>query len=1236
MKCVVSSIPRLISRASRFLNRKSYVTVLAAVIGLALVSSLPSAAQTVSSTLNGTVKDSSGAVVPGANVILLSESTGQARATVSSGTGDFTFPAVLPGSYTITVSKAGFASWSEKGINVNQGESRNIPNIKLQIGKTGTTINVTAASLPPVPMTNGASSTTLNNKMVSQIAIQGRDAAELIRLMPAMAMNTGLTNAQWNSQLTQINTGPAGAFSASGSQPNGGMQLTMDGSVILDAGNQGTQIANVNQDQTQEVTIMNAAFDAEYAHGPGVFTAVGKRGGAKYHGEGYYYMRNGALNAEDSFAKAQGVKKPIDHESYPGFNIGGPVPTGSFLRHKVFFFAGYEYMMQHPVPTTELYMVPTAAMRQGDFSNIGAYSNLWTLGNTPCGSSGGPWCGTTQGKQISGGVIPTNMLDPNAMSVVNLMPMPNADPTQHGGNNFIYQDYTPVDSSNVRARGDIDFTQNTHAYVSWTYQPETDINNRGIWWTANGGTLPYPTPADANQKAKDWSFSLTHVFSPTLTNETTFGYAYFINPILLQNPSAVNPSNVGYNGYNKFTNTANQIPNVYSWTNMPGFFMYPQGASWQPNGAFGKDSYTPSFDDNVTWIVGSHSFKFGGFWAAYANVQVQGSPLSGPEGTWFIDPSGGNPGTTGNALADLEMGHAGSFTQTNQNPVDHLKYNEAALYAQDQWKASARLTVNYGVRFEHEGQWYPFNSGAPGIAYFSNAALQSAIASNCSGFQGPVGSATAVGNCNVGTQAGLVWHAMDPNVPISAYGSRSLLPDPRIGVAYDIHGNGRTVVRGGFGIYRYQLAANNASANNAVDLPLNEQVFSTNCVSNSTPYGIIGFSANANAAAGNSYGMNNCTAGASAPSYNLGIGGMAMNDYSTPYNQNWDVIVDQAAPFHSLLEVEYTGSRSRDMLVEGSLANVDLIQPGTLNSATCNYQVATNCPTNMIPYMPLPYSSVTVQGHGSYSNYNGLIVQWQKQTGPATFNINYTWSHTLGIWDSNSSNGQQSGVTLDPFNMAANYGDLGFDRRHILNASYVINLPSLTHNALLGQVVNGWQLSGVTTFQSGPPLQPLSTNGDFNINYGALPGNTLTQGSVNVLGTNAEPLMPVLVCNPAANLQPGQYFNPNCFNAPSNGQQGDIVWPRMSGPAFFDSDLGLYKNFRVTESQALQFRVTAFNFLNHPLPQFGMGGYNDLQVSLTQPGTNALTTTNTNTFTTGKPGFTTGRRVLELALKYTF
>ncbi|HEX7422994.1 MAG TPA: carboxypeptidase regulatory-like domain-containing protein [Terriglobales bacterium] len=1188
--------------------------------------------------MSGTVADASGAVIPNAKVELKNDATNAVRSTVTNDSGFFNFVSILPSSYTVTISASGFTTREQRGVVLYTNESRTLSNVVLKVAGAQIAVEVVAADASAVPLDTGENRTTLNENMLTGLATQGRNAAELIKIMPGMGIIGGssmLGQDQYSSLNTQSNSGIIGRYSGSGTQPYGGMQITLDGGVIVDTGNMGTQTANVNSDQIAELTVRSSAFNAEYAHGPVTISATSKGGGSQFHGSAYTYTRAGTFNAEDSYFKAQHLKKPNDHYWYPGFTVGGPIK-----KDKLFFFAAYEYMMQHPAGTFYNDVVPTDAMRAGDFSasSIPAKwsTNGWPIGQVPCDSGlSGQWyyANFCQGAGITGGNV-ASYIDPNGLAYMKLMPKPNADPATTGGYNYQFVDNSPINRWELKGRGDYNVTQNTRIYVSYNRQQEKDINTLGVWWEP-GGTLPYPSKFPASVITNLWSGSVTHVFNPTLTNEATFNYTTFINPLKFANPAAADPAKVGMNIKLPFdAGITPMIPNTVSWCcngagAMPSFWAPAFSSKWQ-GGAFGALKRVPSLEDNLAWVRGTHTMKFGFYWSRWGNQQT--------EGTW--DSNNGFPqgrydfenyawGTTGNPLTDMLLGHAASFAQTSADPVHNLWFTELAFYAQDQWKVTRRLTLNYGVRFDHQGQWSP--GSGPGIPVWDPSTCQS------SGV-GPI--------CQGADLPGLTWHGRSGSIPISGYKSASVVPDPRIGAAYDIFGNGKAVLRGGFGVYRYQFAYNSIP----LDSPLGIQAFQTTC--NLLSWAQIGTDPACQPAV---------TTG-SLPGSSSGLSEVALskNDNRTPYTQNWNFMADLSMPWKSTFEIGYSGSRSRNLLIGSNNGNnvnkVPLgayFKPDPVNGIQyCQPPYITaNCTTggvpsaNVVDYAPYNYSGIQVNTHASYANYNALQTSWQKQAARTTLMFNYTWSKTMGLRDGQTDNGTgANGVLVDAFNLRNNYGVLAYDRTHIFNASYIVNLPNPLKGSSFGErigknVVNGWVISGITQVQSGAPIQP-STNGNLNAQY---PGSL---SNANLLGSNINtPIVPVLTCDPRQGLTSGQYFNPSCFAPPTvQGQNGTPVWPDITGPAYFNSDLGVYKDFKITERQTLQFRVQAFNFLNHPLRDFTKA-QSDLTLSFICGSSSlctpsaldpALSTTNTNTALTGKPLYTVGRRVMEFAIKYSF
>jgi len=1175
-------------------------------------------AQTASGSIDGTVVDKTGAVVPNAKVVLKSEATTTTREMATTGSGIFTFPAVQPGTYTVTITSTGMATYERKGIVVTQGAPVGLGLITLQLASTQQQIEVVGASEVLVPVDTPQSSQTLNQKLVEDLSIVGRDAAELMKIMPGMGMNRGLTNSMWNSYTTASNTGPIGSFSANGTQPYGALTMTSDGANLLDPGNQGTQTANINQNQVAEVSILTSAYGAEFAKGPITFQAYGKSGSAQFHGQGYLYARNGEFNSEDAYSRS-----PInDSFYYPGGDIGGPViiPGTRFNKNhdKLFFYGGFEYMKQQPAGSLLKYFIPTQQMMQGNFSpaylaSLGpGFASSHSAGNVVACGNNQNGCSTMN---IPGGMIPQTLLDPNSYIYWKTFPQPNTNPaTDPSGANYSFYLGTPQNRWESRIRLDYNISEKTKLFVSWNHQHEEDQSPISVWWWVGGSSLPYPSAQSAVQISQVYSANLVHVFSPTLTNEVVFADAKFTNPIILGNPDAVNPSKLGFKMTGLFSDPFTpQLPNVFGWNNATvGYFAYPYGESipFAGNNAFGKMSNTPNISDNLTWLKGKHTLKAGFYWDFARNNQVAGGGQNNPpQGTADYENWGAT--TTGNPISDFVVGHATQFLQENGGVVADFKYYQYSFYVSDQIKASRRLTLTLGVRAEHMGNWVP--ASGPGLAVWDPSKFDGKSAWN-----------------------GLLWNKIDPSIPMSGYPSRLFFAEPRFGAAYDLFGNGKTVLRGGLGMYRYQFAYNTVSGDAFAD-PVGSPIYATNwgcCV-----------------------GWNNF----SDFSPSLGIAGsgsapgsiLAKGDDKTPYTWTYNITVSQRVPWRSVAEFQYSGNRSRDMELKGPLSNVDTPALGAFFKAdpktgVINDPWSGNFPINdYYPYGPF-YTGMTLVGHGSYSNYNAFIASWQKQAGRVTFTTNYTFSKVLGVRDNESDNGSNTGPTLWPYSMRANYGVVQFDHTHIFNAAYVVNLPSPVHgNKFAGGVVNGWVLSGITQWQSGPPLQPNSNNSDMNVQYGCI-NHTFADGTTtcagpsgqNQLGTNlgvGGGLTPRLICDPRHGLSGNMYFNPSCFAPPLAGKDGDIVWPYIKGPAFFNSDLAIYKRFAIKENKRLELRFSAFNFLNHPLWNFNAdSSSSDLTLNFAQAGTGFLTQTNQNRSTSGAPLFKVGRRVIEFAAKFNF
>ena len=1193
-------------------------TLLAAMLAF---SQLPAFAQFASGSIGATVTDATGAVVPQAKVTLKNQATGAVRDTVTNSSGYFDFPSILPATYTLSINAPGMQPVEEQGIVLTQGSTLRLPTIILQVESTKQEVQVVAGADVVIPVDTGQSSQTLNKSMIENISLSGRDAAELIKIMPGTSVVSGLGQSMWGqgSVPTQSNNGPIGNFSVQGNPLYGGMTMTSDGANLLDPGNQGTQTANINQNQVQEVSVLTSAYGAEFAKGPVTFQAIGKSGGAQFHGQAYLYARNGIFDSNGWYNNSQGLQAPSNSFYYPGGDFGGPVllPWTHFNRNrdKLFFYAAYEYMDQHPAGNLEQYFVPTSQMLGGNFSP--AY--LSSLGSA-FNSSQYLDSAHLNSALFPSGMIPASQIDPNSMAMLKLMPKPNVDPTSNPiGANYETFISPPVNRWELRLRGDYNISDRTKAFFSWNHQLEHDLNPISIWWNLNG-SLPYPSSQNANQDSNVYSANLVHVFSPTLTNEFVFADATFLNPIVLGNPSAVSPSGIGFSMTGLFANAYTpQMPNTYGYggqsAGVVGFGTYSYGEPFTPAGknSFGKLSQTPQISDNVTKIQGSHTLKAGVYWDYARNYQTSGSLNSGAQGAANFDVWGPSNINTGNYLANFITGRITGFSQDNAEAVQDMTYYQYSFFVNDQWKTTRRLTLTGGLRFEHIGNWVPANKY--GVAVWDPGAYDNTSAA--------------------GAWTGLQWNSTNSSIPKSGFPSKAFFVEPRFGFAYDLFGNGKTVLRGGAGLYRFQIAYNNASS--GYNQPLGLETVSVNgqtCC--------IGW---------NQFQQNSLALGPAG--LGTSIGALTMGDRATPNTWTYNFTVSQRAPWRSVAEFQYAGSRSRDLLTTGGNNN----GPGAIDIPALgayfgndpitgkNLYAQGTLPSNFAnlnDFLPFHnYTGINLIGHLSYSNYNAFIATWQKQSGRFTFTTNYTFSKNLGIRDGQTSNGNGDGQAVWPYSLNANYGVLAYDRTHIFNAAYVVNLPAPIHsNRILAGAVNGWVLSGITQAQSGPPLQP-NTFGGLNVSW------PTDMQPTDYLGTNApNTTMPLLVCDPRSNLKSGQYFNPACFAPPTGGKNGNIIWPYIKGPAFFNSDLAIYKDFNFGEHQKIEFRFSAFNFLNHPLPQFGISGNSDINLNFVAPNSSScgnqpapcgLSQTNVNAITSGTPLFKNSvPRVIEFAIKYNF
>ena len=1192
----------------------------------------PGRTQGIFATLTGVVTDPAGGVIPNAKITLRDASSGSSRDTISNGDGYYSFASVPVGTYNLTVEVQGFRHYEASAISLGGGERRNI-NVQLQVGAAAETVQVSAENATLAVTDSGEKSFSLQTEELQNFTQVGSNAAEYIKIVPGFAIQNGTSNkSNYNGQTIGINAnGDSGsqsplnaAYSYNG-LPTNSLDITADGAHVSDPGCNCDTPVNPNSDFVQEFKVLTSNFSAEEQKGPIVITSVTKAGGSAFHGNAFFSARNHVLNANDWLNNFSGVPQPANEYYYPGGTIGGPVliPGTKFNhnRNKLFFWTGFEYYYQ--VLDTGLLRatVPTSSMLAGDFSpeSVAQEGNITASGKAPgqlsssaitaFGGTTIPACtGNPNGKCI----------DPNMLALVKLFPAPNADPNSTGGYNYVQSEIFNQNNRQWAIRSDWNVSDATKVFVRYNYQREVQQFPVGLWWR-NTDQVPYPTPIQGRNRSDSVSGTLTHVFNASMTNETVVAYTFVGFPNVFEDPSKVDRTNVGYGYTGLFQNGVQQIPSFGNYGPSEAALTFNPGGFEAGGASAGlyANKYMPSASDTLSKVFGSHTLKFGGFYEWIRNAQPANNNSNG-----FLQVSVGNSFSYGNEYADLLTGNLSNYNETNFNRLNDIAYTTWEFFGQDSYKVTRKLTLDYGLRFSHFTPW--IDRLNYGYSIFDVSQYQP-------------GCAGAPEFC------GFEWHAKNSSVPVGGFPTRGLFYQPRVGAAYDVTGNGKTVLRGGWGQFYYH----SGQFTNGLDASAGV------ATANLAPSNWVGSSGcPTNPAAGSPLfaAYLSCLNVAATPASPAAV---SSTDDDQPYTQSWSVTIDQATPWQGLLEMAYLGNRSRELqnTEGGSGSNINLVPAGSM------FKAANPGTANANNYRPLQgYGDLVLATNNLYSNYNAMQVTWARHGGLYNLQLNYTWQKALGIIN----------PAIDPFNLAANYGALQSDRRNLFNAAYSIDLGNrLRVNPFVDGALNVWQISGVTQIQSGAnltfggnytPNNPPNSNFNMSLTCVAtaaeaaagiscpqsaaiIPGSIsilnptgIPINNQSILGTNGQQLNPLVTCNPAVHSGQ-QYVNGSCFQAPTTpGQNGPNLLPVAYGPAFFNTDLAIFKNFDIKETRKLQFRVQAYNFLNHPLYSFPSGSNLTLQFEQ-DPVTEQITQANTNFgITTQKQG----ARIVEFTAKFYF
>jgi hypothetical protein len=1136
-----------------------------------LGASLSLSGQEFRATLTGQITDPSGASVTKAEVRAINRDTQQAYTATTTDRGLYFIPYVLPGTYKVTVTVQGFKTQVQDSVLLEAGKSTGL-NLSLQLGTSTQTIEVSGEP-PLIETANGSGGTVLTQQQLENLPLNGRQIYTLVGTTPG-------------SQFLQTQFGSQGysgtrGWDVSNNYTLGGgvqgyQQFTLDGTnITLQAhGSQGTWQMAPNIDALQEVNVMTTTYDARYGRtGGGTVNMVSKSGTNEYHGSAYDYLENGALNSNNFENNLNGIGRQNVHQNQFGGTFGGPLK-----KNKIFFFGSYEQYIEN-IPFTTVTSVPPVYLRPGgqgsgvDFSQTGftLYDPATTVCNAPGGNLGNCTNNQYSRTPFPNNIIPTSRISPIGAAVVNLYPLPNTGSTGVQ-NNFTanvpdkYRYWQPM------GRVDYDTSDKTRLYSMFAFQHGTEFRN----------SSGFPSPAEngnINQMRQDLvaTQDMTHIFTSTLLADFKVSFSRFLQRAPNGDlASTVTAASIGLNMPKVPTTTLNLLPQIDS----AGGSYYPQAVG----NNLGNDVYNNfTFDNDWTKTLRNHTIHFGGEVGEvqYGNPGAVGSPNGnfnfGTQNTQD-NPLQRNtiPGINdGFIVGDMLLGYP-SGGNVDYNDTTFQGFPTWALYFQDDWKISKRLTVNIGLRYDVQlGLRERYNRLNRGMCFTcvnpitNDPTYQANLVKD-----GPALLAAGINPASLATvYGGLTFPGVNGNGK-DAYDTDWSNIEPRFGFAYSV--NPKTVVRGGYGIFYAVGLEGGTSDGFSISTPyinsINGGVTPTNYFQNGNP-----FPTGAQTPPGNSLGL--LTA----------LGNGTSIDYPgrrIPRSQQFSLGIQRELPGHMVLDARYVGNytdRLRVFVWNNGVLTLPQLEQGVANPTLFNQQVpnpyygvpgippSSTCGSNptitrITLVTPLSqYCGLIGQNNDPLGNqnYNGLEVKLNKRLSQGlTFQLSYTYSKTMG------ATGYQNGWPNQDADLK--YEIAGSDRTHVLTVNGEWNLPvgkgsnHILSNAggFVGALVNGWSANFIVSAQSGTPVGVnTSYYDDCNHSYTPEGGPTLSNYLYNDYSSGNK-----LGCYSTI----PQYGNKNLPDRISN----------LRNPSITNVDFSIHKEFAVTEHSKLQLRGEALNLTN--------------------------------------------------------
>ena len=1121
-----------------------WVRMRCALVIAALFSGVLSFAQnTNSGDIRGTVTDQTGAVIPGVAVEVKDVDKGIVKTFTTDGAGLYDTGSIVPDHYILTFTKEGFQVFVRGPITLNVNIET--VNAKLQVGSEAQKI-VVNTDVPLLSTESGGQEPTLEADTMAQLpqTNPGADWETFIVLLPGAAGTPQNGNNVSNpSQYASIN----------GNMPF--FSMLADGATTTLPTSQNAYATIF--ETTAEVKVSTSAFSAQYGVGDIIYNQITKSGTNQFHGAGYEYFENNALNAAP-YEFGQSYQSPPLHFNNFGFAIGGPI-----WKKKMFFYFDFDKTINNSM-SANLTSVPTAAVLNGDFTAPGMptiydpttqtiqYTGTHTY--TDMGANGmNLQCPCVIRKSFAeeygnGNRIPASMINPIAKTINQYYPAANFTPNGYSAgfaqNNYSY--ITPSIGPNTAFFGrlDYDLTSNNRLTIS---EKESDNPGRSYGPICPIGCESQDLSNNNAQVSDVWTFS------PTFTNEARFG---FTNSFNFYVPYTLNQ---GYPQKLGLTQTlADNFPNVGA-----GPFL---GFGSAPNAVYKQFVFDPS--DVVMLIRGRHVLHFGGEYLINRNDNTNWGNIDAGDlgfGGQYTAEGGANTSgfndvngiPNGASFADYLLGQENSWGGTN-TPEYGGRWKSPQVFIQDDWKVRSNLTVNLGLRYEINTGW-------------------SEVHNNLTTFD-----PTVINPAN--GQPGAMWYAFNQtNGRTTLQAPKYDIVLPRIGFSYQPIAN--TVIRGGWGMYasswsqdtygsglggafgQFGSAGDNTQGICPV-IQLDADGYSPDTTNPGC--GVVTNGVNFNSQPARSFYLNNPTTADAQNGQGPGY-----NEYHTPVptNLQWTVSVQRQLATNYVIEMAYVGNHGYN---EPFPVDINQVPESKL---------APNDFPNSQPY-PL-FHAINGSTNNATSNYNSLQAQITKRMADGLeFNVNYTWSHFLDDLDSSGQNAEGGWQNYqDAYNPSANYSNSNFDIRNMFKGQAIYQLPFgkgrqfLNHSWALNEILGGWQIAPTWVIQGGNPMG--ITTGNNNTSYNQSGGYTQY---ANLVGSYRLP--------GGTKSRLNEWYNLNAFAVPAPATYGNFRRNIIYGPGVDNWAMSLGKTFDVWPERGVKFQVRADagNVFNHP--SFGQPGNN--------------------------------------------